>query len=174
MNNKAQIQSIGAFIGIVIVLILLAPVILKVGTEILSKSATQFSQIDATNKSADVVTFTQGKLTGTIDWIVMTLVLINILLMMVTAFLIDVHPAFVVIYIIGAVALVISAPFVIMTAEKMYSMGDFSSVISYIPMTEFLMNNFAVVIVGVIVLTGIIMFAKIKLFNSGGGTPSNY
>lgn len=168
MNNKAQIQSIAFFIGVIIVLVMLAPIILKVGTTMLTKTANQFATIDNTNKSADVVTFTQSKLTGTMDWIVMLLVIFNILVLMVSAFLIDIHPAFVVVYIIGAMALVMTAPFTIMAAEKIYSSSSFSSMISYIPMTEFLMNNFSIVIVGVIVLTGIIMFAKVRLFSSGG------
>jgi hypothetical protein len=97
----------------------------------------------------------------------------------VSAFLIDINPAFVVIYIIAMFVLVLSAPFTIGIAEKVYSMSQFSSgadnVIQYIPMTNFLMNNFGAFIVGIIVLSGIIMYAKIKFSSqSPGGTGSGY
>lgn len=169
MNRKAQLGGIAAFVGVVIVLILLAPILLKVATSILDTTATKLSAVDATNRSSDTVTFVEGKVTGTMDWLVMSLVFINILILLVSAFLIDVNPAFVVIYVIGAFALIITAPFTIAAAEKLYSHSAFTSVITYIPMTEFLMNNFAVFIVGVMVVTGIIIFAKTSLFASQGG-----
>jgi hypothetical protein len=176
MNKRGQILGIAAFVLIVFLLILVAPIILKVATSVLNPIAVKFSQIDTTNKSADVVTYTQNKITGTFDWIVMVLIIVNILVLLVSAFLVDINPAFVVIYIIGAFTLVITAPYTMVAAEKVYSMNTFNDastgVIKYLPMSEFVLNNFGVIIVGVIVLTGIIMFAKITRFNSqnaGGG-----
>lgn len=167
-SRKAQIGGLAAFAGIVIVLILLAPIMLKLATSILGTTSNTLATIDTTNRSSNVVTFTQGKITGTMDWVVMFLIFINILILLVSAFMIDVNPAFVVIYIIGAFVLVISAPFSISAAEKLYSMPTFATSISFIPMTEFLMNNFGVFIVGVMVLSGIIIFAKTTMFAQGG------
>lgn len=167
MNRKGNLAGLAFFIVLLLSLIIIAPIILKVGTEVLGKSSEAFAKVDTSNKSSDTVDFVQGKLTGTMDWFVMFLVLINILLLLFTSFLIDVHPAFLVIYILGAFFLVITLPYTAAVAEKMYGMSEFSTVISYIPMTEFLLNNFGVVIVGVFFLTGIIIYAKLKYSSSG-------
>lgn len=178
MTKKGQLGGVAFFVVFLALVILLAPVILKVAITMMDSVGTKFSAIDSTNKSSDLVTFTKGKLTGTMDWAIMFFVILNILLLIVTAFLIDVHPAFLIIYIIGAFVLVLGAPYTIMASEKVYAMSQFSvgteNVIQYIPMTEFMLNNFGVVIMGVLVLTGIIMYGKVKLFasqnTSGGGT----
>jgi len=173
MNRKGNLAGLAFFIVLLLSLIIVAPIILKVGTEVLGKTSNAFAKVDTTNKSSDTVNFVQGKLTGTIDWFVMFLVLINILLLLFTSFLIDVHPAFLVIYIIGAFFLVVTLPYTAAVAEKIYGMSEFSTTVGYIPMTEFLLNNFGVVIVGVFFLTGIIIYAKIKYSSgasqSGGG-----
>jgi len=176
MNSKAQLGGIVLFVFVLLGLILIAPIILKVGVTILDQTTAQLGNVDATNKSAVQTHFVRDKLTGTMDWMVMLLVIINILVLMVSAFLIDINPAFLVIYILGVFALVLTAPYTVASAEKLYSMSDFTGstgVIQYIPMTEFMLNNFGVIIVGVIVLTGIIMYSKIKFF-SAGGTSGTY
>lgn len=175
MNKKAQLSSIIAFIGVVILLIIMTPIILKVGYTMLNTTQTNFANLDSTNKSVDVISSTKNTMTNSLDWAVMILIILNMLLLFVTAFLIDVHPAFVIIYIIGAFVLVLTAPYTIIVAEKIYGMSDFAGaggVTQYIPMLEFMVNNFGVFIVGVLVMTGIIMYAKIKFFASknAGGT----
>lgn len=178
MNKKAQIGGVAFFIILLAVIILLAPIILKVAITIMDKTSSQLSTIDTTNKSSDLINFTKSKLTGTLDWAIMLIVLLDMLILMISAFLIDIHPAFVVIYIIGAIALVLTAPYSIVAAEKVYGMSQFSSgsnnVIQYIPMTEFMLNNFGVIIVAILVLTGIILYAKIKFFSQGGGGGGTY
>ena len=175
MNNKGQIASVIFFIFIVAMLIFTVPLILRVGVTILEKTTAQLGVVDSTNVSAVQVHAVQQKLTGTMDWFVMGLIFVNFLVLLISAFLVDVNPAFVIIYIIAMFVFILVAPYAIVSAEKVYSMSQFtgaSGVVQYIPMSEFLMNNFGVFIVGVIVLTGIIMYAKIKFFSSGtqGGT----
>ncbi len=173
MNRKGNLAGIVFFVGLLLGLIIMAPIILKVGTTILSTTATQLSKVDPSNKSSDATTYVKNSLTGTMDWMVMFFVMINILLLLVTAFLIDVHPAFLVMYIIGAFAIVITLPYTASAGEKIYSMSQFSSgsdnVIQYIPMTEFLLNHFGVVIVGVFFITAVIMYVKIRSTSGSGG-----
>jgi hypothetical protein len=175
MNNKGQISSIFFFIGMIVVIILIAPILLKLGTEILGKTSTQLSIIgNGNNMSADAVTYTKNKLTGVMDWFVILLFIVDTLALFISAFLIDVYPAFVVIYIFGALALVLTAPYLIVTAEKLYDMEQFSgagsnNIVQYIPMTQFIMNNFGIVIVMILVITGILIYAKIRFSSVGGG-----
>jgi len=177
MNRRGQLGGIVFFVAMVIVLILIVPIFLKVATSILGTTATQLSQVQGNNQSSDQVTYVKNQITGTFDWFVMALVFINMLVLFISAFLVDIHPAFLILYIIGAFVLVITMPYALSSAEKVYSMSTFSSgsdnVIQYIPMTEFLFNNFGVFIVGVIFLTGIIMYAKIR-FSSATGSGGGY
>jgi len=173
LNNKGQLSGVAFFIMLVIIMIIVAPIILKVGFTILDTTSTQLSTIDSTNVSSDNVNFVKNKIVGTFDWTIMVLVVINMLVLLVTAFLIDIHPAFLVIYIIGAFAMVITLPYTMSIAEKIYGSTQFSvgadNVVQYIPMTEFMLNNFGTIMVGILILSGIIMYAKFRS-SSGGGT----
>lgn len=175
--KKGQIQGIAFFIMLLVAVLIVAPIILKVAFTTLDQTATQLSNIDETNRSSDNVVFVRDKITGSFDWLIMFLILINILVLLITAFLIDVNPAFLIMYIIGAFLLVITLPYTVAVAERIYSMPEFTvgsnNVIQYIPMTEFILNNFGIVIVGVIVLSGIILYAKIK-FGSRAETGGVY
>lgn len=176
MNKNGQVQAIVVITMVILGLIIAVPIILKVGTTVLGTFSTQLSNIDETNKSSDQVTFVEDTITGSFDWVVMLLVLINILLLLVSAFLIDVNPAFVILYIIFAFVLVITLPYTASVGEKIYSMSQFSvgdeNVVQYLPMTEFLLNHFGVVMVGIIFLSGVIIYAKIRFRSNqqGGGT----
>lgn len=174
MKSKGQIGGVALFIMIVAMLIIIAPILLKVGTTILSTTSNQLATIDTSNVSSNNVDFVKNKITGTFDWVIMLLVIINMLVLLISAFLIDINPAFLVIYIIGAFILVITLPYTMAVAENIYGSSQFSvganNVIQYIPMTEFLLNNFGTVIVGVLMLSGIIMYAKFRYRSQGGGT----
>lgn len=176
MNNKGQLGGIVFFSAMVIVIILIAPIILKVATTMLDRTASQLAIIQPSNQSSTQVTFVKNQITGTFDWFIIALVFVNMLVLFVSAFLIDVHPAFLILYIVGAFMLVLTMPYTLASAEKIYSMAQFSqgsdNVIQYIPLTEFLFNNFGVFIVGIIFLSGIIMYAKIRF--SGGSSGGSY
>lgn len=174
-NKKGMMGGVAFLVIILAVMIILSPIILKVGVSVMTAAQNQFSQIDSSNRSASTVGFVKTRLTGTFDWVIMLLFLFDFLLLLVSSFLIDVHPAFIIIYIIGAFCLVVTVPYTMVAAEKIYSMGTFNpSITQYLPMTEFFMNNFGVVVVAILVVTGIVMYAKIKYFSSGGGGSGSY
>jgi len=174
LNNKGQLVGVAFFIMLVAMMIIVAPIILKVGFTILDTTSAQLSTIDSTNVSSDNVNFVKNKIVGTFDWTIMILVIINMLVLLVTAFLIDIHPAFLVIYIIGAFVMVITLPYTMAVAENIYGSTQFSvgsdNVVQYIPMTEFMLNNFGTIMVGILILSGIIMYAKFRSSSRGGTT----
>lgn len=173
---RGQIAGLAIFVMVLLGMIIVAPIILKVAVTMLDTTSTQLSNIQPSNQSSDDVVFVKNKITGSLDWAIMLLVLINILVLLITSFLIDIHPAFLVIYIIGAFLLVITLPYTAAAGERIYGMAQFSqgtnNVIQYIPMTEFMLNHFGVIIVGVLFLTGIIMYAKIKFSSQNAGGTS--
>ena len=55
--------------------------------------------------------------------------------------------------------------------NQFYSNAQLSSAVSHMPLTKFLVDNFAIVLLGIVILSGVIMYAKIKL---GGQNASSY
>jgi len=178
MDKKGQVQSVLFFIFIVAGLIIITPIILKVGLTILDKTTTQFSDVQPSNQSANLVSSVRNTMANSFDWMVMLMVIADMLVLFVSAFLIDVHPAFVVFYIIGCLVIILTAPYSIVAAEKIYAMQQFNAgqgnPVQYLPMTQFLMNNFGMFILGVLIVTGILIYAKIKFFSQGGGGNVGY
>lgn len=176
-NKKGQISSIIYFAGIVLVLIFLAPVLMKLVLSVSQPFGEAMATIDQTNKSVDAVNYTEGKFTGMFDWILMFFFIFNVILVLVTAFLVDVHPAFLVVYVIGVFFLVVFAPMVLDAIDTIWTAPQFSvgddNVVQYLPLMNFLRENFIWVILGVIVLSGIVMFGKYRLGSAnqqqGGG-----
>ena len=175
-NKKAQINAIIVFAAVIIILLFLAPIILKIVVAPVSKVATAFSTVDPTNQSTQQITFIQNKFTGTFDWVIAFFFMFNTIILLLSAFLVDVHPAFLVIYIIAAFFLMVFAPTVLSALGNIYESPSFSvgneNVIQYIPITNFIYQNFGFILVGIIILSGVILFAKYKLGNSYSGGSS--
>jgi hypothetical protein len=176
MNNRGTIAGVAFFIGIIIAIIIIAPIILMVSLKVMDTTATQLGTMTNTNASVNLINYTRNTVATSFDWAIMLIIIVDFVVLLVSSFLIDVHPVFVVFYILGAFVLVITAPYSMIAAEKIYSMIIFNDpstgVIQYIPMTEFMLNNFGVLIVGILVLTGIIIYAKIRF--SSNSTGGNY
>jgi hypothetical protein len=180
MNNKGQVQAIIAFAVVVIILVLIAPYLVKIVVAPVSKTSQAFSTIDPTNVSSDAINYVQNKFTSMFDWVIAIFFIFNIVLLLITSFLIDVHPAFLLVYIIAVMFLVMFAPMVNDSLGKIYDnpLGDpnhpfagsgENNIMQYVPITQFIYNNFGFILLGVIILSGLIMFGKYRL-----GSASQY
>jgi hypothetical protein len=167
MNNKASISGIVAIVGILIVLLILAPVMLKVITIPLNKFTTALSPIS--NQSAEAVNFGTNKINSLFDIVIVVIFFFNIILMLISSFLIDIHPAFLIVYVVAGFILFMIIPSFEAIAGAFLDNTNFSDVVAYLPMTYFLYTNFAKIMVGVFFITGIVMFAKFR----GAGGMSN-
>ena len=98
VNKKAQLDSTIVFVGIVLILLFMAPYIMKIVLTPVQKLSTAFSTIDPSNKTSNEINFVQNKFTGMFDWILMFFLIFNIILILITAFLVDIHPAFLIVY----------------------------------------------------------------------------
>lgn len=182
MNNKGQMNAIIVFAIVVLMLIFVAPILMKIVVAPVEKVSQAFTNVDPTNRTSNEINFIQDKFTGTFDWIIAFLFMFNTLILLVSAFLVDVHPAFLVIYIIAVLFLMIFAPTVLDAVGNIYDNAAFTSdlnggnnVIQYLPITEFIYDNFGVIMVGIIVMSGIIIFGKYRLGrSSGSGTGGVY
>lgn len=163
MNKTAQIDfGVITFIGIVIVLIILAPIFYKV-----VKSTTEgFSTaINSTNEdAAKAVTHIGGTFTSTLDLVIVLAFVINVILLLITAFLIDTHPIFIIFYIMFCFFTIAFVPNVTDAVNGVW--GAYAADVgSDLPLVEFLLDNFSIIILAVMVLSGIVIYAKIKYFS---------
>lgn len=165
MNKKAQLGII-VFVGMFLVLLFLAPFVVK----IVRSSVGGFADaINSTNEgAATTVRGIEGTFLSLWDWVILLGFAFNVVLLLLTSFFIDTHPAFVIVYIMAVFFLMAFAPSMIDALETMYDeLGDAATGHdsgAYLPATEFLIDNFGGVLLSIIVLSGIIMYAKFKYF----------
>lgn len=168
MNKKGQGLFAGfiVFAAIFIALLVMSPFILKIwNTAIPAFSEAVGEQSPAAEEAIDYV---RGITVTWFDSFVLFLFLILLVLLMVSSFLIDVHPFFTVFYIVIGVFFFALAPAVSPVLYKIYESPDFATEVSQIPALEFIVGNFWMIMLGIYVFTGLIIFVKVRFFPSGG------
>lgn len=171
-NKKGQAESVIIFFGIVVAIFIASIVILRLTNSILTPFANQIEPYS--NQSATVVRAIDTNFAGIWDWVVILLFLFNLILLLVSAFLVDIHPAFLIVYIVAVIFLVIfgnTFAYVIDSVWGAVGRDDVETLQT--PMQQFIINNFNIIMLGVIALSGIVMYGKFRFFG-GQGTGGNY
>ena len=171
MKNKGQVESIIIFVGVLVAIFIASIIILRLTNEILTPFANQIAPYS--NQSAQVVNSIHNSFTSVWDWVIILLLLFNIILLLVSAFLIDIHPAFLIIYIMSILFLVIFMDSWSYVVEQVWSSIGTTTETSQTHLQRFIIDHFSAIMLGIIVLSGIVMYAKFKLFG-GQGTGGNY
>lgn len=171
MNRKAQAQSIIVFFFLMVALFIAGIIILRLVNNVLTPFAVNL------NNSAPAVSSTITALqtkTGTFwDYALVLFFVFNVLLLFISAFMVDIHPAFIILYILSVFFLVIFGNSMLTVLDQIWLMMGTDLETAQTPMTQFIINNFTIVNLGIIVLSGIIMYSKFKLF-SGRGAGGSY
>jgi hypothetical protein len=170
MNRKAQIENpVLVFAIIVVGLIIFAPIMLKIFTSIQSPMSTSLGSIE---NGGDVAQANfDGVMTPLVtmwDQVMIAAFVFSLIILLVSAFLIDTHPFWVVLYLFTCMFTILFAPTMLEAADKIYDSETFATEASNLSFMDYLRQNFAVVIVGVMVLSGIIIYGKIAWFGGGG------
>lgn len=178
MNKKGDLQSIIMFSAVFLIIIMLAPMLLKIVVTPLNKFGDALSNVDSSKKSVDAVNYVKNKFTGLFDWIIMFFFIFNVVLLIVTAFLVDIHPAFAIIYIVGLFFLIITAPAMLGAINNIWDMAQFSTgdenVTQYLPMLNFVREHFTFIVLGIAIISGLIMFGKYRFSQTGSGNGNYY
>lgn len=169
-SKKGQIDiPIVAFVVIAISLIMIAPVMLKLFVAIKAPVSNQLRNITGGAQGADQFDRIMGMGIGMWDKIIVAFFFIAMLFMFLSAFMIDTHPFWIIIYILVAFLLMLFAPNIVDSMDKIYSSPTFAVELEHLSFMNFIRIHFGEVFVGMIVITGIIMYGKVKLFSSNGG-----
>jgi len=167
VGKKGQFGII-TFVGLMFVLLFLAPFVVKIVRSSVGGFSDAITPINA--EAGANVDFVEDTFINMWDWVIFLVFSLNVLLLLISSFFIDTHPAFVIVYIMTMFFVMTFAPAMLDALEAVYyddamvAMDDGHQAGALLPTTEFLINNFGTVILGIIVLSGIIMYAKFKYF----------
>ena len=165
MIGKGGQIGIVAMVGVVIAILFLAPILLKIVTETTGEFA---SAINSTNEEASqAVTGITTTYTNLWDWVLIIIFGLNVLLLLISAFFIDTHPAFILVFIMLSFFLLAFAPNILDAVDKVYEDAYYAGAVNaYLPSMDFLRTNFGAIILAILVLAGIIMYGKFKYFSA--------
>jgi len=171
MNKKAQLDNpLILFAVVVIGLLLIAPIGLKIMRSIQAPISSSFGNI--TDKGGEVAqeNFNAVIVTGINFWdkVVVAFFAFAVLLLLVSAFLVDAHPFWIVLYILMGMFLVLFAPNIIEAVDHIYDSATFAQETAMLSFMDTIRTHYAEFLVGMMVLTGIIIYGKIALFSGGG------
>ena len=175
MNKQGQALSIVFFFIIVLGVFIVAVLVMSLVNTVLDPFRTQISTIS--NESGATVGQIQNSFNGVWDWIVVILFGLNLILLFISSFMVDIHPAFLILYIISVLFLFLFGSTILGSLNDLidpsgiFGTGNVSAggnALGNMPVTSWLLNNFTLVMLGVVILSGVIMYAKFKF---GGNAP---
>lgn len=170
--KKGQFATpLAVFLGVSIGIFVVAIVMLYLTNTILDPIQASFGNQSVI--AGEAIAGVQTSFTNFWDWAVIIVFLANTILLFVSAFLIDTHPIFVPFYIIACFVLIILANSVVELVDKTYEtlLIEDPTLDADLPLTTFIVNNFEVIYLGILILSGVIIYSKFVFFGKrqGGG-----
>lgn len=165
-GKRGQLEfSLITFIVVVVGLIILAPFILKITNSFVTPFGSAVGNISeqaGTNVNHITTTFVNFW-----DFVIIFAFLINIILLLMTAFLSDTHPAWLIAFVIFAFLTMIFAPELLEVLTKIYDSPQFALEVSQLAMVDFFRQYFGLILIGIYFVSGIIIYSKFRW----GGNP---
>jgi hypothetical protein len=154
----------------------MAPVMLKLVTTVTDQLNVTLANQSINNSASLAVGSLGTTFTNFWDFIILLAFIIIAIIMFWSAFFVDVHPVFFVLFLVMSFIAVMFIPTLITVTDSIwYAHGNYSNGTSYaifnttqLPFTTAIHDNIAIIIVGMIVVAGIIMYGKMRA--SGGRT----
>ena len=171
MNNKGQLDyPIIIFAVLVIGLLMFAPIMLKLFVEINDGVGAGLGNVTGGGATA-AANFGSVMDTAINFWdkVIIAAFVIAIILLLVSSFFIDAHPFFIFLYVFVSFMLILFTPNIIDAVDNIYDSAEFASEVALLSFMDTLRNNFAIFLVGMMVITGIIIYGKVALMGGQGG-----
>lgn len=172
MLKKGQLDyPIITFFILVFGLILLAPIMLKIFINIRDPISNNFGNMSGQGGQLAQANFNSVINTGINFWdkIITAAFILAVLLLFVSAFLIDTHPFFIILYIALNLMLILFAPDIVDSLGNIYDNANFATEVAQLTFINYIRVHFGLILVAIMVITGIIIYGKVALFGSGGG-----
>jgi len=158
--NKIGQASIVTFVVVVIGLLILAPVMLKIFNTTVGEVGDKLNE--TSTEAGAAMEKVENTFTTFWDYLIVIAFFVNVVMLLISAFMVDTHPVFLIMYIISVFVIMSFAPYTMQPVTKILGMDQFTTELGQIPMTSFVITNFNLILLGVIVLSGIVMYAKFR------------
>jgi len=162
--NKLGQANIVAFIAVVVGIFILAPIMLKIVNSTLDplEDTLNNTNVEAGNR----VGYIHDVFLNFWDYTIAIAFLVNVLMMLIFAFLVDSHPIFSILYMTSLIFTFMFSHYVVVPVTTILGMSQFQTEVGQLPIVNFLVLRFDIILLGLAILTGIIMYSK---FKGGGG-----
>jgi len=161
LSKKGQIEiPVITLIFVIIGLIIIAPFVAKMVNSVLNNFGSSIGNMSS--EAGESVQFVRSTFIGFWDWVLLITFIINVILLFVSAFLVDTHPVFLILYIIIGVFTFSIAPAVKDLLDEIYNSANFAIEVSSLPIMDFIREYFGLILLGVFIISGIIMYSKIR------------
>jgi|AntAceMinimDraft_18_1070375.scaffolds.fasta_scaffold10091_5 hypothetical protein len=158
-KKKGQMEfSPALFIAGIVVLLILAPIILKVMSSVKTGLGDALNSTDP--NAVTEMNYVVDTGTNFIDYLLVIMFFINLIILFISAFFIDTSPIFLVLYIMFAFVFILLLPNMMDAVDQVWS--KFASETGDLPLSDWIRSNMIMFTLGVFVLTGIIMYTKFK------------
>lgn len=174
MNKGGQALSVVIFFVVILAVLVTGVLVMSLVNSVLEPFRENIEIVD--NNSAEVVGDIQSSFNSVWDWTIAFLFLFNVVILLFSSFLVDVHPAFLIVYIISLMFLFMFGSTILGSLNEIYDPnGVFGSgnvtaggnAIGNMPIVSWVLSNFTLVILGIVILSGVIMYAKFKFVGGG-------
>jgi hypothetical protein len=171
-NNKGQAQSIIIFFVLIVGIFIVSIIILRLTNSILTPFQNTIGNMSA--PAGVAVGQVHAKFAQWWDYAIVILFFLNVILLFVSSFLVDIHPAFIILYIISIIFLFIFGNYALYALDSIWDMLGTTTETMQTPLQQFILNHFQIIMMGVIILSGILMYAKFKMFGNTGAGGGHY
>jgi len=158
-NKKGQMEfSPALLIAGIMVLLILAPIILKVIGSVKTGMGNALNSTDP--NAVTQMDYVMDTGVSFIDYLLVIMFFVNLIILFISAFFIDTHPMFLVLFIIFAFIFILLLPNMMDAVDQVWA--KFPAETNDLPLSDWIRTNMVMFTLGVFILTGIIMYAKFK------------
>lgn len=154
---------------IIILMIMLGPIVLKVLNQFRETLTPTFGNMTYGAPASQASDKILGTAVNFMDGIMVFMFFTFVIVLLVSSMFIDTNPIFIFLYIIMAFLLVITAPNIADAMGNIYDSANFNTEVTQLQSLSFIQQHYGSILVGLIILSGIVMYGKIAFFKSGGG-----
>lgn len=165
LNKKGSLDfPIIMFIIAVVMLLLVGPIVLKIvnGTLTPFADALNNTGVAGGDLAKENVTHVKTTFINFWDGVLLVGFLIVILMLFMSAFLIDSSPFFIVLYIIMFFLTILFAPSIVGVVDGIYDSGVYVEEVAMLGFLDFIRLNFGIILTIIGVITMVIIYAKLR------------
>ena len=152
------------FIVVIVGILITSILISKITDVVLDPFSEQLSEMSP--QAGANVDHIQSTFVTFWDYVIVIAFIVNVLVLLISSFLVDTHPVFVVMYIGTLFFAFVFTPDMMIIVDELFLNDAFRTQLGQLPFTNFIRVNFGIIMLGIAVLSGVIMYVKFKMFGN--------